>query len=171
MDARHPAEIFTGTAGRRAVVLGGTGGDGRGRSCPRRVPVGCWGDWKYARVRAVGVRRTASYRPVELPQRRQLAARSDETVRIVGNMSPTIQPAAIDRSRPAPTDKRHMYWVSVHTQPHLRSRCPMPAAALRPNPGGWSDRRRTDCQSPAEAHAGDCPVRSRRRTTATTRLH
>src|SRR6478735_7906047 len=45
MGARHPAEVCAGTAGCRAVVLGGTGGDGRGRSCPRRVPVGCWGDW------------------------------------------------------------------------------------------------------------------------------
>src|SRR6476469_5285167 len=45
MGARHPAEVFGGTAGCRAVVLGRTDGDGRGRSCPRRVPVGCWGDW------------------------------------------------------------------------------------------------------------------------------
>jgi hypothetical protein len=44
MGARNPAEVFAGTAGGRAVVLGGTDGDGRGRSCPRRVPAGCRGD-------------------------------------------------------------------------------------------------------------------------------
>jgi hypothetical protein len=42
--ARHPAESFAGTAGCRAVVHGGTSGDGRGRSCPRRVPAGWRGD-------------------------------------------------------------------------------------------------------------------------------
>jgi hypothetical protein len=30
MGARHPAEVLAGLAGCRAVVLGGTGGDGRG---------------------------------------------------------------------------------------------------------------------------------------------
>jgi hypothetical protein len=43
MGARHPAEVLAGLAGCRAVVLGGTDGDRRGRSCSRRVPVGGWG--------------------------------------------------------------------------------------------------------------------------------
>src|ERR1700739_3072379 len=64
MGARHPAEVLAGLAGCRAVVLGGTDGHGRGRSCPRRVPAGDrWdplgggpgrgGWWGYARARQV----------------------------------------------------------------------------------------------------------------------
>ena len=54
MGARHPAEVFAGTAGCRAVVHGGTDGDGRGRSCPRRVPAGCRGDWVSSLWRRAG---------------------------------------------------------------------------------------------------------------------